>query len=47
MRAIEVSRTIEVPDDVEAAVEGRRITLKGAKGNKEFFIYLKKTEAPG
>lgn len=32
MRAIEVSRTIEVPDGVEAAVEGRKVTVKGAKG---------------
>jgi large subunit ribosomal protein L6 len=32
MRAIEVSRTIQIPDDIEATLEGRRITVKGAKG---------------
>ncbi len=32
MRATEVSRTIEVPDDVEIAIDGRKITVKGAKG---------------
>jgi large subunit ribosomal protein L6 len=29
---VEVSRTIQIPDDVEATVEGRKVTLKGAKG---------------
>ncbi|MBX5328441.1 MAG: 50S ribosomal protein L6 [Candidatus Bathyarchaeota archaeon] len=32
MRMVEVSRTIQIPDDVEATVEGRKVTLKGAKG---------------
>jgi large subunit ribosomal protein L6 len=32
MRAIEVSKTIQVPDDIEATLEGRKITVKGAKG---------------
>ncbi len=29
---VEVSRTMQIPDDVKATVEGRKITLKGAKG---------------
>jgi len=32
MRMVEVSRTMQIPDDVKATVEGRKITLKGAKG---------------
>ena len=32
MRVTEVSRTILVPDDVEVSVEGREVTVKGAKG---------------
>ncbi len=32
MRAIEVSKVIKVPDDVEAILEGRKITIKGPKG---------------
>ncbi|HEY4674888.1 MAG TPA: 50S ribosomal protein L6 [Candidatus Bathyarchaeia archaeon] len=32
MRAIEISRTIQVPDEVEVTVEGRQVTVKGAKG---------------
>jgi large subunit ribosomal protein L6 len=32
MRAIEVSKTIQVPDDVEVSVEGRKVTVKGPKG---------------
>jgi large subunit ribosomal protein L6 len=32
MRAIEVSRTVQVPDDVEATLDGRKITIKGSKG---------------
>jgi large subunit ribosomal protein L6 len=32
MRAIEVSRTIQVPDDVEVTVEGKKVVVKGAKG---------------
>ncbi|MGB9714046.1 MAG: 50S ribosomal protein L6 [Candidatus Bathyarchaeales archaeon] len=32
MRAVEISRTIQVPEDVEVTVEGRKVTVKGAKG---------------
>jgi len=32
MRTIEVSRTIRVPEDVEVALEGKKVTVKGAKG---------------
>lgn len=32
MRATEVSRIIQVPDDVEVSVDGRKVTVKGAKG---------------
>ncbi len=32
MRAIEVSRTIQVPDDVEVTVEGKKVVVKGVKG---------------
>lgn len=32
MRAIEVSKTIQIPEDVEASVEGRKVTVKGPKG---------------
>jgi large subunit ribosomal protein L6 len=32
MRVAEVSRTIQIPDGVELALEGRKITVKGAKG---------------
>ncbi|MEM3550521.1 MAG: 50S ribosomal protein L6 [Candidatus Bathyarchaeia archaeon] len=32
MRAIEVSRIIQVPDDVEVTVEGKKVVVKGAKG---------------
>jgi large subunit ribosomal protein L6 len=32
MRAIEVSRMIQVPDDVEAVAEGRKVMVKGARG---------------
>ena len=32
MRAVEVSRTIQLPDDVELTLEGKKITAKGAKG---------------
>jgi len=32
MRAIEVSETIQAPDNVEIALEGRKITVKGPKG---------------
>jgi large subunit ribosomal protein L6 len=33
MRLPEVSRTIQVPDDVTLSVEGKKINVKGAKGN--------------
>jgi len=32
MRAIEVSKTIQIPDDVEATLDGRKVTVKGVKG---------------
>jgi large subunit ribosomal protein L6 len=32
MRAIEISKIIHVPDDVDISVEGRRVTVKGQKG---------------
>jgi len=32
MRAIEVSETIQAPDNVEMTFEGRKITVKGPKG---------------
>jgi len=32
MRAIEISKTIQIPDDVEVIIEGRKVTVKGAKG---------------
>jgi len=32
MRAVEVSRTIQIPEDVEVALDGRKITIKGPKG---------------
>ncbi|MEM3673026.1 MAG: 50S ribosomal protein L6 [Candidatus Bathyarchaeia archaeon] len=32
MQAVEISRIIQVPEDVEVTVEGRKVTVKGAKG---------------
>ncbi len=32
MRAIEISKVVQVPDDVEVAIEGRKVTVKGVKG---------------
>jgi large subunit ribosomal protein L6 len=32
MRAIEVSRIIQIPEDVEITLEGRKVTVKGPKG---------------
>jgi len=32
MRAVEVSKTIQVPDGVELTLDGKKVTLKGAKG---------------
>jgi len=32
MRAIEVSETIQAPDDVEVTLEGRTVTVKGPRG---------------
>ena len=32
MRAVEISRVVQVPDDVEVAIEGRKVTVKGVKG---------------
>jgi large subunit ribosomal protein L6 len=31
MRAVETSKTIQVPDNVEVALEGRKVTVKGTK----------------
>ncbi len=32
MRTAEVSKTLQIPDDVQLNLEGRRVTVKGAKG---------------
>ncbi|HVO37258.1 MAG TPA: 50S ribosomal protein L6 [Candidatus Acidoferrum sp.] len=32
MRAVEVSKTIQVPEDVELTLDGKKVTVKGAKG---------------
>lgn len=32
VRALEVSKTIQIPEDVEISLEGRKVTVKGAKG---------------
>jgi len=32
MRAIEISKTIQIPEDVEVTVKGRQIIVKGVKG---------------
>lgn len=32
MRAVEISKTIQVPDGVEVTLNGRKLTVKGAKG---------------
>lgn len=32
MRAMEISENIQVPDDVEVSLEGKRFTVKGPKG---------------
>jgi len=32
MRTIEASKTIQIPDDVDVSVEGRKVTVKGQKG---------------
>ncbi|MBS7607939.1 50S ribosomal protein L6 [Candidatus Bathyarchaeota archaeon] len=32
MRAVEVSKVLQIPDDVEVALEGKRVTVKGALG---------------
>jgi len=32
MRAIEVSKIIQVPDDVEVTLEGKTVTVKGVRG---------------
>lgn len=32
MRTVEISKTVDLPGDVEAALEGRKITVKGPKG---------------
>jgi large subunit ribosomal protein L6 len=32
MRAVEISKTIQVPNEVEVTLDGRKVTVKGAKG---------------
>jgi len=32
MRAVEVSKTIQIPDEVELTLDGKKVTVKGAKG---------------
>ncbi|MEM3769991.1 MAG: 50S ribosomal protein L6 [Candidatus Bathyarchaeia archaeon] len=32
MRAVEVSKVVQIPDDVEVTLEGKKVTVKGAKG---------------
>jgi len=32
MRAVEVSKVLQIPDDVEVTLEGKKITVKGALG---------------
>jgi ribosomal protein L6P/L9E len=32
MRAVEVSKIIQIPEDVEVTLEGRKVTVKGPKG---------------
>ncbi|MCK4313623.1 50S ribosomal protein L6 [Candidatus Bathyarchaeota archaeon] len=32
MRTVEVSKTIQIPDNVEISVDGRKVTVKGEKG---------------
>jgi len=32
MRSAEVSKTLQIPDDVQLNLEGRKVTVKGAKG---------------
>jgi len=32
MRAIEISKAIQIPDDVEVTIEGRKVTVNGVKG---------------
>lgn len=32
MRAVEVSRTIQIAEDIEMTIEGRKVTVKGQKG---------------
>ena len=32
MRAVEISKVLQIPDDVEVTLEGKKVTVKGAKG---------------
>jgi len=32
MRAVEISKTIQIPEEVEATIEERKVTVKGIKG---------------
>ncbi|MBS7647338.1 MAG: 50S ribosomal protein L6 [Candidatus Bathyarchaeia archaeon] len=33
MRAVEVSKVLQIPDDVEVTLEGKKVTVKGALGS--------------
>ncbi|MEM3797271.1 MAG: 50S ribosomal protein L6 [Candidatus Bathyarchaeia archaeon] len=33
MRAVEVSKALQIPDDVEVTLEGKKVTVKGALGS--------------
>jgi len=39
VRAVEISTTIQAPDDVEITLDGRKVTVKGVKGTltRDFF----------
>ena len=32
MRAVEISRDIQIPDEVEVSLDGKKVTVKGPKG---------------
>jgi large subunit ribosomal protein L6 len=32
MRAVQISKTVQIPEDVDVTVEGKKITVKGPKG---------------
>jgi large subunit ribosomal protein L6 len=49
MRLPEVSRTIQVPDDVTISIVGKTVNVKGAKGNltRDFSYATVALEAQG